>query len=258
MKARLAAFALLTFAATLHAAPTSTPTPTPAPVAPSVEKAPADFPLTLRGFFGKGDTTEISVQEKISGKSVWLSPGASRTGWKLESADAAGGRAVFSKGNRRVVVFTGGEAPVSSWKALKSITDSVVIQKLAELMKDRKCRELLGAVTEEARETVRKKFPEYFNKPSEPEEEYPDNIIVAMSLEKKRLLLDRTGPEAEALQAVVIPLCDAEVCEIPPDPTLKGAGSAAGEDKPGSGESDATLRIYELADQLYRQRTGGK
>src|SRR6218665_3859232 len=113
--------------------PAAAPTPAKAPVValtptakglPVIEKAPENFPLTLRGFFGKGDKAEISVQDKSSGKSVWLKPGETNAGWKLETADASTGRAVFSQGARRVRVFQAGESREPARPRLKSIKDS--------------------------------------------------------------------------------------------------------------------------------------
>lgn len=240
-------------------APASAKAPAKTPAARAVENAPENFPLTLRGFFGKGDKVEVSVQDKTSGKSVWLSPGSTHTGWKLESADATTGRAVFSQGTRRVNLSQAVEshqAPVevaeSAMPKLKSKEDSVVLKKMTELLKDPKYGQLFGSLCEKSELALKNSHPEYFNEVGNFDERKP-GAFADMSIEMKRQFLEQNSPEAESLKAVMVPLFDASI-KIPP------YGAAGENPKAMTPETEEReeLRTLELADELYRQRNAAK
>jgi hypothetical protein len=89
--------------APVKAGPVEKPTVKPA------EKAPADFPFTLQGFFGKGADVQVSLREKSSSRSLWLKPGEIAGKWKLESADGKASNAVFILDGRRVELRLAGE-----------------------------------------------------------------------------------------------------------------------------------------------------
>lgn len=239
--------------------PATAPTPTkisaeaPAPGVKTIGKAPADFPLTLRGFFGKGDKAEISVQDKSSGKSVWLKPGETNAGWKLETADASTGRAVFSQGARRVRVFQAGESREPARPRLKSIKDSSVMQKLAELGKNEACRKLIDSMRSEALGAVLKNHPEW-----DDSQGMPNYIVAAMCAEEKRLLLAQAGPEAEALKPILIPIYDSQIAAKTRDPNGVEKEEESMTKVEREQAEQAELLVYEHADELYRQRTGGK
>jgi hypothetical protein len=255
MRSFLLSISVLTVAVSLQAAPSVTPTSEPAKTAPAVqvaEKASENFPLTLRGFFGKGDKTEISVQDKPSGKSVWLKPGSSHSGWKLESADAATGRAVLSQGERRVSVLQAGETHGVHAQKLKSMADSVVMQKFIAIMEDSACAEVWSTANKEACATLRASHPEFFDKEGHIDYQKP-GAVFAESAEIKRRLLAANTPAGESVKAVMVPMLDATIMVYP-------AGSTGDTVKPKSDEElrGIASRVYELADELYYQRTGGK
>jgi hypothetical protein len=257
MRSLLPLFSVLAVAVSLQAAPTSAPTAKPtttAPVAQSAEKAPENFPLTLRGFFGKDAAAEISVQDKASGKSVWLSPGGSHTGWKLESAAPAKGRAVFSQGKRRVTLFLTGESHEPVTARLESVYDSVMFRKFCDLMKNPEYDKFIDAVEAEARASLLKSNPELFSAPEE--EDRAAKLALPSAIEQRRILLSKNSPEAEAVKAVMLPLLDATIQE-------KSAPAAAGGENEVVDEEHAhvdpsEIRIYENAHKLYIQRNGGK
>jgi hypothetical protein len=231
--------------ATLQSAPTAIPEPALAPT-----KAPENFPITLRGFFGKGDKAEISVQDNASGKSVWLKPGASHSGWKLESADTAKGRAVFSQGGRRVTLLLTGGSTQSAVPRYTSVGDCVVHRKFHELgLKKPECQKLWNSIGKESESALRKSHPEYFDKHGDFNRIMPE-ALVAMGTEMKRRLLAMNTAESESIKPLVIPLIDATEKVFPED--------ANGKRKMLPPEDDFELRIAETADELYRQRTGGK
>lgn len=250
----------------------ATPAQTTPKSALRMENASDAFPLSLQGFFGKGEKTEASLRDKTTGKSVWLKPGETLGEWKLESADAESGRAVLSAGKRRVTLRQAGEiqsepAPGISQDSkeekpnapgLKSIKDSVFAKKFEEQMMDKKFGVIVQRLGKESEETLRKSHPEYFKESGGFDQKKP-GAIIAQAAEMKRLLGADSNPETDALRPTLTTLFDA-VERAKPYASEKPLSSQT--TPPGSADSShddpEMLRVFEEADRLHLERNGAQ
>ena len=260
------------FAATTAASPEK-PAPATPPKAtlPEPEKPSANFPLSLQGFFGRGDTAEASLRLRDSGKSAWVKPGDSFGGWKLESVSTDTGRAILTSGSRRVLLHLAGESgggaiAASTGRRYTRNSDSIILRRSsAAIRKHPGTLDELGAMQEQTAKALALARPDLVDpQTGEISWETPEGKRAAFEPETQKIFRDEARRFIqESTHPGIVAMRDGELAYIDAKeriPMRDDDGADMPASSPEQRQANKLMayerRVLEEADRIYLSRGG--